>query len=104
MQGERAAIEKAKKAAERKVAIRRRRLQEGKQREGGARKDVARPSREPSLEPKTPFVRPKDGSSGVPRPRFPAGSCFRCGDPGHFQRESPKTVGPSGAKLEHGVC
>ena len=36
-----------------------RKLQEGKQREG-ARKDVARPINEPALEPNIPFVGPKD--------------------------------------------
>ena len=71
------------------------RLQEGEQREGGARKDVARPSSEPALEPKISFVGPKDSSSGVPKPKYPVGSCFRCGDPGHFQRECPKMVGLS---------
>ncbi|KAL5494027.1 hypothetical protein EMCRGX_G015296 [Ephydatia muelleri] len=69
-------IEKAKKAAERKVA-KRRRLQEEKQMEGGARKDVTRLSSEPALEPKITFVATKDGSSGVPRPRFSVDSCFR---------------------------
>eukprot|EP00731_Ephydatia_muelleri_P010160 Em0005g746a len=85
-------IEKAKKAAERKVA-KRRRLQEEKQMEGGARKDVTRLSSEPALEPKITFVATKDGSSGVPRPRFSVDSCFRCGDPGHFQRECSKMHG-----------
>ena len=85
-------IEKAKKAAERKVA-KRRRLQEEKQMEGGARKDVTRPSSEPALEPKITFVATKDGSSGVPRPWFSVDSCFRCGDPGHFQRECSKMHG-----------
>ena len=72
-------------------------LQEGKQREGGARKDVARPSSEPALEPRFPSWE----SSGVPKPRFPVGSCFRCGDPGRFERECPKMVGPSVARLEY---
>ena len=32
----------------------------------------------------------KAGGSGAARARFPVGSCFRCSDPGHFQRECPK--------------
>ena len=55
----------------------RRRFQEGKQREGGTRKNMARHISEPMLEPKIPFMGPKDGSSGLPRPKFPVGSCFR---------------------------
>ncbi|KAL5479698.1 hypothetical protein EMCRGX_G023258 [Ephydatia muelleri] len=49
-------IEKAEKAAERKVVTK---LQEGKQREGGARKNVARPSSEPALEPRFPSWGPR---------------------------------------------
>ena len=57
--------------------VKRRRFQEGKQREGGARKNMARHISELVLESKIPFVGPKDGSSGLPRPKFPVGSCFR---------------------------
>ena len=54
--------------------MKRRRLQEGKQREAGARKNMARHISELMLDPKIPFVGPKDESSGLPRP---VGSCFR---------------------------
>lgn len=41
---------------------------EGKQREGGMRKDVARPISEQSPISKMPLAWTKDGSSGVARP------------------------------------
>ena len=42
----------------------------------------------PALQPKIPFAEFKAGSSGAAR------GCFRCGDPGHFQRECPKMASP----------
>ena len=39
--------------------------------------------------------------SGLPRPKFQVGSSFRCGDTGHFQRECPNMVGPSGARVDN---
>ena len=69
-------IEKTEKAADWTMA-KRRRFQVGKQKEGGARKNMARHISEPMLEPKIPFVGSKDESSGLPRSKFPVGSCFR---------------------------
>ena len=73
-------------------------MQEGKQRAGVAMRDATESVRQtlPALQPKIPFVEPMAGGSGAARAirRFPVGSCFNCGDPGHFQRECPKMAFP----------
>jgi hypothetical protein len=101
-------IEKAEKAAERKLA-KRRKVQEGRQKAVVARSDGTEAIRQtlPALHPKIPVVELKAGGSGVVRGRFPVGSCFRCGDPGHFQRECPKMAPPRAeypliSGVEHG--
>ena len=71
-------------------------MQDGKQKAGIARSYTTEAVRRtlPVLQPRIPFVEPKAGGSGAARARFPVGSCFRCGDPGHFQRECPNMVPP----------
>ena len=88
-------IEKAEKAAERKLA-KRRKAQDVKHKAGIARSDAAETIRQtlPVLQPKIPSAEAKAGGSGMARARFPVGSCFRCGDPGHFQTECPKMASP----------
>ena len=60
-------IEKAEKAAERKLA-KRRKVQEVK-REGLAARSLPRPRSEPT--PKAPFASPKPAIAAVPRPKYP---------------------------------
>ncbi|KAL5499646.1 hypothetical protein EMCRGX_G011099 [Ephydatia muelleri] len=92
-------IEKAEKAAERKLA-KRRKVQEVK-REGLAARSCLGPGSEPT--PKALFASPKPAIAGamVPRPKYPVGSCFQCGDPGHFRRECPKAAPLAGAREEY---
>ena len=91
-------IEKAEKAAKRKLA-KRRKVQEVKLREGLAARSLPRPGSEPT--PKAPFASPKPAIAAVPRPKYPVGSCFQCGDPGHFRRECPRAAPPAGAREEY---
>ena len=85
-------IEKAEKAAEKKLA-KRRKVQEGKQRAGIGRSDATEAVRQ-TVPAKIPVVEARAGSGVVARTRFAVGTCFRCGDPGHFQRECPKVAAP----------
>ena len=80
-------MEKAERLAEKKLA-KKRKLREVKAKEvlstavvtaGGA----------PFLS-KAPFVEPAKAAAPKPSPRFPMGTCFQCGDAGHWRKECPK--------------
>ncbi|KAL5499334.1 hypothetical protein EMCRGX_G010728 [Ephydatia muelleri] len=83
-------MEKAERAAEKKVA-KKRKLRESKTREEAVKMGALRPSIEPGMAfaPTKPPMAPKLIGGMVPRP---SGSCFHCGGPGHFGRECPKAL------------
>ena len=80
-------MEKAERAAERKVA-KKRRLKESKTREEAAKKGGLRLSMEPMMAfaPVKPPMAPK------PMAPKPSGGYFHCGELGHFRRECPKAL------------
>ena len=96
-------MEKAEGKAEKKLA-KKRKLKEAKAKDNiGAKPPMAfgmpRPFPAKSLE-----AAKSAGAPPKPASRFPAGTCFECGDAGHWRRECPKVVGGSAyplANCEH---
>ena len=91
-------MEKAKAKAEKKMA-KKRKIKEGRAQEEVGARGVPNAA-----------VIPGDrhgggkgsGAPTKPTPRFPAGTCFECGEAGHWRRECPKALAGSAYPLSNG--
>ena len=91
-------MEKAEGKAEKKLA-KKRKLKEAK-----AKDDLGAKTAVPfgiSLQFPAKSMEVAKGAGAPPKPasRFPSGTCFGCGDPGHWWRECPKVAGGSAHPL-----
>ena len=94
-------MEKAKAKAEKKMA-KKRKVKVGRAKEEvGARPPGVFPMQR-SFPGKGMEAAKGSGAPTKPTPRFPAGTCFECGEAGHWRRECPKALAGSAHPLSNG--
>ena len=84
-------MEKAENRAERKLA-KKRKIREARMKDDVGAKSAIPPGALRPFPAKGADAMKGAGTSLKPPPRFPAGTCFECGDPGHWRKECPKVA------------